>query len=114
MIRRQTVLWMCLVAITGVMTYVVKQCVLAVEKDLQRAESDIYHLQESLHLLRAEWAYLNDPVRLQQLAESHLGHGPLQPDQLVAFQDLPDKADDQIPLVEDGPPIHLASARSIF
>lgn len=114
MIRRQTLLWMFLAAMTGVMTYVVKQCVLAVEKDLRRAESDVYRLQESLHILRAEWAYLNDPVRLQQLVESHLNHGSPTLYQLADLQDLPDRTDTPIPSIKDDSSLHLASARGVF
>lgn len=110
MIKRSTVLWMFFAAGSGVMTYVVKQCVLSVEKDLRRTESAVYQLQESLHLLRAEWASLNDPVRLQRLAEVHLCHGPVSPDQLVAFHELPDKNNGLSPLLDEAS-MRLASVR---
>ena len=37
--------------------------------EIDRLQSDIRHLRESLNVLKAEWAYLNRPDRLRELAD---------------------------------------------
>ncbi|SEL08316.1 cell division protein FtsL [Jannaschia helgolandensis] len=55
----------------------------ATERDVARLERTIGARHQELSMLRAEWAYLNRPDRLQELAEMNfetLGLIPLAPD----------------------------------
>jgi len=54
-------------------------------RDLDRVQADIAVLHEALAIQRAEWAYLNRPARLRELATlnfDRLGLLPLEPGQL--------------------------------
>lgn len=57
--------------------------------DLRR---DIVNARARLSVLKAEWAYLNRPDRLRELADMNfekLGLVPLRPEQLGEVEDLP-------------------------
>jgi hypothetical protein len=47
-----------------------------IEANLNQTTKKIHSYEESMHVLSAEWNFLNNPVRLQQLAEQHLGLVP--------------------------------------
>lgn len=78
--------------------------------DAQAVRSEIAEARARLAVLRAEWAYLNRPDRLRDLAEvnfERLGLMPLEPDQfgrvdLIAYPRPP-----QLPITD---PIELSSA----
>ena len=52
-------------------------------------KSRIAEQEEALRILRAEWAHLNRPERLQQLSNSYLTLQAIDPSQLVSISDLP-------------------------
>ncbi len=72
----------------GSSIFYIKYQVLDLESSLLGVQREIYRAQESMHLLNAEWAYLNEPKRLQKLAAHHLDLKPARPMQLVAVQTL--------------------------
>ena len=57
-----------------------------VEAELTRA---LAAERETMHVLRAEWSYLNRPERLEALATKHLGLAPLAAQQMIPLDALP-------------------------
>lgn len=81
MIRRSSAAWIILAAglCTGV--FLVKQQVKGLEARLGQLNDSILDDQQAIHVLRAEWSYLNQPSRLNDLGrrllhlEPREGHG---------------------------------------
>jgi hypothetical protein len=65
------------------------------EQEVRLAElnREIRQGQENIHVLKAEWSYLNDPVRLRQLSEHYLSMRVMAPSQVSSLADLPMAAD---------------------
>lgn len=60
-------------------------------KDIASLQDEIAGLRESIALQRAEWAYLNRPDRLRELATinfDRLGLLPMEPEQFAAVRDV--------------------------
>ena len=92
MLRRSllgTILWSMLAACIGVGLFVVKYEVKDLEAKLTGLNAEIHRNQETIHVLRAEWSYLNDPIRLRTLSEKHLGMRPMMPSQVATLDTLP-------------------------
>ena len=56
-----------------------------------KLRSDIRRQRDSIAALRAEWAQLENPARLQGLVRRHLPLGPAQPQQFDALDRLPER-----------------------
>ncbi|MBI3447179.1 MAG: energy transducer TonB [Magnetospirillum sp.] len=84
-----TILWSLLAACVGIGLFVVKYEVKDLEARLNGLNAEIHRNQETIHVLRAEWSYLNDPIRLRALSEKHLGMRPMMPSQVATLDTLP-------------------------
>jgi hypothetical protein len=84
-----TILWTLLAVGIGVVLFVVKYEVKDLEARLAGLNAEIHRNQETIHILRAEWSYLNDPIRLRTLSEKHLGMKPVTPTQVATLDTLP-------------------------
>ncbi|MHA1113513.1 MAG: cell division protein FtsL [Alphaproteobacteria bacterium] len=93
MIRRATLFWIALALATGAALYLVKHEVQRREAELARLDRAILADQEAIHVLRAEWSYLNDPARLEALSAVHLDLRPLTAEAIGRFADLPRRLD---------------------
>ena len=89
MIGRGTLLWLTLAIVAGAGLFHVSYRVQSLEEELTQVNHDILSEQETLHLLRAEWSYLNEPTRLAELTRRHLALAPLAAGQMVRIEDLP-------------------------
>lgn len=83
-----TILWACLAACIGVGLFFIKHEVKDQEHRLESLNEEIQRNQETIHVLRAEWSYLNDPARLRSLSEKHLGMHPVMPSQVATLESV--------------------------
>ena len=89
MIKIAAMFWLAAVAVAALGLFHVKYEVQRLESELKLEHRVILEDQEAIHVLNAEWSFLNRPDRLTDLASRHLGMGPLAPAQIVQIEDLP-------------------------
>jgi hypothetical protein len=58
---------------------------------VQRLNAEIREQRDAIAVLRAEWARLDAPLRLQGLAERHLGLKPVVANQYDQLKNLPER-----------------------
>ncbi|MEM6616370.1 MAG: cell division protein FtsL [Pseudomonadota bacterium] len=83
MIRIVTTLSFSIAVLAAIGLYKVKIEARELAKDVRQIERDIAKTEEAISMLQAEWSVLNDPVRIQRLAEDHLGLKPMSSDQIM-------------------------------
>lgn len=109
MIRRRNIFWIVLAGTLGYGLYHLKHEVQALEDELFRLNRQILAEQETIHVLRAEWSYINQPQRLQSLAARHLELQPTKPAQLGSLASLPARpAEVPAPAAADSSPAAVA------
>jgi cell division protein FtsL len=84
--RPTSILWLAVILMTGVAVFSVKAAVAGLEEELLRVRKEIARDHEAIHVLNAEWSYLNQPTRLADLAKRHLPQ--LQPIATVQYGDM--------------------------
>ncbi len=67
----------------------IKLAVQDLEGRLATLDRALLESETAIHVLRAEWAYLNRPERLARLAARHLDLAPLAAGQIVATERMP-------------------------
>jgi len=88
--RRLTgILGLVVAAVAALFLFALKQDVRQMEDDLRATHRDILEQQEAVHVLETEWSYLNNPAKLSDLAERHLGMQPIPASRIVRLEDLP-------------------------
>lgn len=98
MIRRSTGLSLALALAIGAGLFQLKHEVQLLEERLAEVNRSILADQEAVHVLEAEWTYLNRPWRLEALAKRHLELAPLAAAQVVTFDQLPSRVE---PVISD-------------
>ncbi len=89
MSRFVTLLWILIAGAGALALYQIKHEVIAQERELARLNRAIVQEQEAIHVLRAEWSLINQPKRLQALAERHLDLQPMKPGQFGRVDSVP-------------------------
>ncbi|MSP48909.1 MAG: hypothetical protein EXQ95_06235 [Alphaproteobacteria bacterium] len=91
MIRRSTLFWLIAAILISCGLYQLKYEVQAKEERLARLNRQIQLEQEAIHVLHAEWAFLNRPDRLADLANRHLELAPVAPAQFGKVAGIPER-----------------------
>ncbi len=89
MFRLATWGWLSVVGIAGFATYEVKYQVAQVDDELGRVNRSIDTDRDQLRVLSAEWSYLTQPARLDQLRQRHLTLVPVTRAQLGSLDQIP-------------------------
>lgn len=91
LLRRSSLLALMVSFFLGIGLYHLKHKVASIEKDLRHTRSRIIEIKESLHILRAEWGFLNNPHRLQKLNEQYLHLKPVNAKQISSLEGINDE-----------------------
>ncbi len=89
MISRGVIIWLGIAILTGIGLFLVKYEVRALEAKLLEINRKVVANQEATHILKAEWAHLNDASRIEQLSARYLSLQPIVPAQLGRIEALP-------------------------
>ena len=82
-------IWALLAIFAGVSMFVLKHQVRTLEGDLQHLERAIVAEQEAIHVLAAEWSYLNRPARLDDLGRRLLKLEPITAARIIRITEIP-------------------------
>ncbi len=85
MMQRSTLIFLFMSLAVGFLLFQVKYAVVEIEDKLAIATRKIKREKENLHILSAEWTHLNEPRRLQKLAEKFLDVVPAKVEQMVSI-----------------------------
>ncbi len=93
MLKPSTVVWALLAIAAGSALFLMKYDVRALEDRLVRLDGEIAGNRQAVHVLRAEWSFLNQPARLEDLGRRLLHLKPLDAAQTGTIDDIPMLAD---------------------
>jgi len=88
LVRHTTVLFLLMAGGISVVLFSVKYQVQDLEEKRISLINDIMDEKRSIHVLNAEWSYLNDPSRLGDMSERYLGLTPGSPAQFSDIEDV--------------------------
>ena len=123
MFRLATWGWLTVVGIAGFATYEVKYQVAQVDDELGRVNRSIDADRDQLRVLNAEWSYLTQPARLDQLRQRHLTLVPVGRAQLGSLDQIPFRAGEvggpavassaPMPAAPSHPPVRLPGGTNL-
>ena len=88
MIHRGLLFWSLVAVGTAVGLFAVKYKVQDLEEKIDRTNQKIIESQQATHILRVEWAHLNEAERIERLAQKHLKLEPAGIKQVVRLDVL--------------------------
>lgn len=69
--------------------YSIKYETLYYTEQVRKLEKQLARERDTIGVLEAEWQHMNNPVRLQHLADKHLSMQPMQATQIIRPPELP-------------------------
>lgn len=78
-----------LAIVSGVQLFVLKYQVVEKEEELKTIHRQILNDKREIHMLKADWALLNDPKRLRILVKEQSELKPIKANQIIQIEDLP-------------------------
>jgi len=91
MIRVLNIVSFMMTVVLAVVLYNVKYDAQIHMKRIKVLKVELRQERETIHILRAEWSHLNQPDRLQGLAERYTKLVPLSANQIVTVNNLPER-----------------------
>ena len=88
MIHRGLLFWSVAAVATAVGLFTVKYKVQDLEEKIDRTNQKIIESQQATHILRIEWAHLNEAERIERLAVKHLQLEPASIKQVIRLDSL--------------------------
>ena len=88
MIHRGLLFWSVAAVATAIGLFTVKYKVQDLEERIDRTNQKILESQEATHILRIEWAHLNEAERIERLAQKHLKLQPASIAQVIRLDSL--------------------------
>ena len=92
MFRTLDIILIVIMTAAATVTYSIKHHAESVRDEVRKLDADIRHEQETIDLLKADWALATQPGRLARLADAfhaELQLQPTDPTQIVQPQELP-------------------------
>ena len=68
-------IWILLLLITSVSVFQIKNYVHNLDKEISELDKALLNNNKIIHVLEAEWSYLNNPIRLERLSGKYLNNG---------------------------------------
>ena len=87
--RLSTVVWLFVIVVAAFMLYKVKYEVQTLKNKVAEASRQLEQEKQALHVVAAEWAYLNRPERLQKLAVKYLASSEVTVMQIADIEAIP-------------------------
>jgi len=97
MIRPTSLILMVLAAAAGGALFQVAFEVSALDDELAQLNRDIRADRDAIHVLRAEWSFLNQPERLEDLTRRHLDLLPASGSQIAGTGAVPVMPEEELP-----------------
>lgn len=105
MLRTLDIILICAMVAAATITYRIKHNAEEKLGEVRRLEATIRLQEETIDLLKADWALLSQPSRIQRLTEEfadQLQLEPVRPQQMARPEELPGRASDYAPKIARG------------